>query len=146
MTRLNRRNGNVYTRETSAFPARRASLRYVSIVMFFHRIGSQNGVRCQKCESPIRTSSFRQIASRRTCSPEFDEPANGTKIVQSRKQAPETKREEKRKISPIVPAMVIIIIAAWTIAIHVPSAMAGPVSQQAKSDVRVQGGEDPDGL
>src|SRR6266478_3653023 len=38
----------------------------------------------QKCGSPDRTSSLRQIGLRTGCSPKFDEPANGTKIVQSR--------------------------------------------------------------
>jgi tetratricopeptide (TPR) repeat protein len=64
--------------------------------------------------------------------------------VQSRKRRPETNREEKQKISPIVPVMV-FLIASWTI-VTVPSAMACTVSQHAKSDVRIQGGEDRDAL
>jgi tetratricopeptide (TPR) repeat protein len=86
-------------------------------------------------------------------SPKFDEPANGTKIVQSRKRPPEANRTETReqKISPIVPLMVFLIIASWFITfctafIYVPSAMAGPMSQQAESDARVQVGADSEGL
>jgi tetratricopeptide (TPR) repeat protein len=86
-------------------------------------------------------------------SPEFDESANGTKIVHSRKRPLEINRTEKRKqkISPIAPVMAFFIVASWlitfwTTAIHVPSAMAGPMSQQAKSDLRVEGGEDRDSL
>lgn len=69
--------------------------------------------------------------------------------MQSRNRPPETKREEKRKICPIVPAMFFFIaswfITSWTV-VHVPSAMAGFESQQAKSDVRAQGGEDAEAL
>ena len=70
--------------------------------------------------------------------------------MQSRNRPSETKREEKRKISPIVLAMFFFIaswsITSWAIVVHVPSAMAGLVSQQAKSDVRAQGGEDAEAL
>ena len=38
------------------------------------------------------------------------------------------------------------LVTFWTIVIHVAPAMAGSVWQQAKSDVRVQGGEDTDTL
>jgi tetratricopeptide (TPR) repeat protein len=72
-------------------------------------------------------------------------------MVQRRKRPPETNWTEKQQISPIVPGMAFLIIASWlitfwTIVIRVAPAMAGSVSQQAKSDVRVQGGEDTDTL
>src|SRR5882762_9221402 len=123
--------------------------------MFRNRIRSLKRVPQQKCGSPVRTSSLPQIGLRTGCSPKFDEPANGLKIVQSRKRPPETNWTEKHQISPIVPAMAFLIIASivafglitfWTIVIHVAPAMAGSVSQQAKGNVRVQGGEHTDTL
>jgi len=71
--------------------------------------------------------------------------------VQSRKRPPETNWTEKQQISPIIPAMAFLIIASWlitfwTIVIHVAPATAGSVSQQAKSEVRVHGGEDTETL
>jgi tetratricopeptide (TPR) repeat protein len=71
--------------------------------------------------------------------------------VQSRKRPPETNRTETREqeTSPIVPLMALFIIASWFItftAIHVPSAVAGPISQRAENDARVQVGEDSEAL
>ena len=71
--------------------------------------------------------------------------------MQSRKRPLETNWTEKQQISPIVPAMAFLVIASWlitfwTIVIHVAPAVAGSVWQEAKSGVRVQGGEDTDTL
>src|SRR5690242_8745694 len=80
-----------------------------------------------------------QISLRTGGWPKFDEPANRTKIVQSRKRPPQTGWTEKEQTSPIVPAMAFLVIASgfvtlWTIVIHVSPAMAGSVWQQSKSD------------
>jgi len=99
--------------ELAAFPARRASFRHVSIVMFRPHWVTKTRASTEMWV-PCSNLFHRQIGLRTGCLPKFDEPANGTKIVKRRKR-PETNWTEKHQISPIVPEIALLIIASWLI-------------------------------